>query len=108
MTHTLPSVPTSVPTAAPILARLLNRSVRRPALGVLSALACSAALAQPVGPSTPATLPTSTAARTLQAVVVAQGLENPWGLAFLPDGRFLVTERPGRMRLVQADGRLNP
>ena len=108
MTHTLPSAPTSVPTAAPILARILERPVHRSALGMLGALACSAALAQPVGPSTPATLPTSTAARTLQAAVVAQGLENPWGLAFLPDGRFLVTERPGRMRVVQADGRLNP
>ncbi|GAA0589686.1 PQQ-dependent sugar dehydrogenase [Caenispirillum bisanense] len=36
---------------------------------------------------------------------VAGGLENPWGLAFLPDGAMLVTERPGRLRLVR-DGRL--
>ncbi len=38
---------------------------------------------------------------------VARGLENPWSLAFLPDGRMLVTERPGRMRVVTADGTLS-
>lgn len=43
-----------------------------------------------------------------RAVTVTAGLEYPWGLAFLPDGRKLVTERPGRLRLVGADGRLDP
>lgn len=37
---------------------------------------------------------------------VADGLEHPWAVAFLPDGRFLVSERPGRLRVVEADGRL--
>jgi aldose sugar dehydrogenase len=37
----------------------------------------------------------------------ATGLERPWGGAFLPDGRLLVTERPGRMRLVGRDGRVS-
>ena len=40
-------------------------------------------------------------------VTVAEGLVNPWGLAFLPDGRMLVTEKPGRLRIVTADGKLS-
>jgi aldose sugar dehydrogenase len=38
---------------------------------------------------------------------VAEGLEHPWGLAFMPDGNMLVTERPGRLRLVAKDGTLS-
>ena len=47
-------------------------------------------------------------AQAPQAQTVASGLQHPWGLAFLPGGRFLVTERPGRLRVVDADGRLQP
>ena len=39
---------------------------------------------------------------------LTSGLEHPWSLAFLPDGGFLVTERPGRLRMIDADGRLRP
>jgi glucose/arabinose dehydrogenase len=45
-------------------------------------------------------------AQSLKPVAVAHGLQNPWGLAFLPDGRMLVTERPGRMRIVAPGGEL--
>lgn len=43
----------------------------------------------------------------IRVVEVARGLEVPWSLAFLGNGRMLVTERPGRMRIVSADGRLS-
>jgi glucose/arabinose dehydrogenase len=42
-----------------------------------------------------------------RVVVLVEGLEHPWGMAFLPDGDLLITERPGRLRLVR-DGALDP
>ena len=38
---------------------------------------------------------------------VARGLDHPWGLEFLPDGRMIVTERPGRLRLIGRDGKVS-
>jgi glucose/arabinose dehydrogenase len=49
----------------------------------------------------------ASSAGELVVETVASGLENPWGLAFLPDGRMLVTERPGRLRLIGTDGKLS-
>jgi aldose sugar dehydrogenase len=45
--------------------------------------------------------------QTFKIEVVTKGLETPWGLAFLPDGRLLVTERPGRLRIIE-NGKLLP
>jgi len=61
-----------------------------------------------VAPSlaTAQTFPSS--AGELKVESVARGLVHPWSLAFLPDGRMLVTERPGRMRIVASDGKLSP
>ncbi len=40
-----------------------------------------------------------------RVTTIVSGLEHPWGMAFLPDGRIMVTERPGRLRLIE-NGRL--
>jgi glucose/arabinose dehydrogenase len=44
----------------------------------------------------------------LKVETIVSGLSNPWSLAFLPDGRMLVTEKPGRLRIVTRDGKLSP
>ena len=73
--------------------RPLRRAPWRPALGLLLALAAAAAVA-------PAQ------AQATRAEPVVRGLQDAWALAFLPDGRRLVTEKGGALRVVAADGRL--
>jgi len=72
-------------------------------LRTLSLALCIAAIA----PFTSAkALTVKTEAGNIQVKTIAEGLENVWGMAFLPDGSMLVTERPGRMRIVSADGKV--
>ena len=62
-------------------------------------------IASAQAPRSPTPAPVDAA---VTATPVATGLEHPWGLAMLPDGRMLVTERPGRLRMVDKDGKLSP
>lgn len=80
--------------------RLLSSS-RIPLIAALALFPAIAAAAAPRSP-TPASIDAP-----IRVTTVAKGLEHPWGLAFLPDKRMLVTERPGRLRIVSQDGRLS-
>lgn len=79
------------------MCRLFNPKVAQAAAVALMLAACGSAV--PTGPSM--------AAANIKAETVAEGLEQPWGLAFLPDGRMLVTEKAGRLRVVAKDGTLS-
>jgi glucose/arabinose dehydrogenase len=93
--------------------------------GIALTAACAAGLRAQNSPATPAltppaatpfapsiplgngpwTLPTEKG--PVQVSVVTKGLDHPWAMAFLPDGGILVTERPGRLRVIR-DGKLDP
>jgi glucose/arabinose dehydrogenase len=67
-------------------------------------MAAILAHAQAQAPRSPTPAPMDGA---LRAETIVKGLEHPWALAFLPDRRMLVTERPGRLRIVERDGRVS-
>jgi aldose sugar dehydrogenase len=66
-----------------------------------------AAAAKPAPAQPPAARALSSALGNIQVSVLAQGLDHPWGLALLPEGGFLVTERSGQLRRVGADGAIS-
>ena len=72
----------------------------------LNACAQSQAPAQPVASAEPARAMASQAG-TLRVRPIASGLEHPWAVAVLPEGGFLVTERPGRLRRIGSDGKVS-
>jgi aldose sugar dehydrogenase len=67
---------------------------------LLSILAAAMLAAAPAG-AQPQVVETETGG--IQVEIVVDGLTNPWAMAFLPDGRILVTERPGSLRIVDSD-----
>jgi glucose/arabinose dehydrogenase len=73
--------------------------------GLLSAICCVLACSPPDTPQAQAQSAGSEGAYRLE--LVATGLEVPWSIAFAPDGRVFVTERPGRVRVIEG-GKLNP
>ncbi len=76
----------------------------QPLVAALVIIGC-VAFANLAAPASAQTIQTDE--QTVTVATVAGGLEHPWGLAFLPDGSMLVTERSGRVRLVAPDGTLS-
>src|SRR5262249_27385839 len=81
-----------------------SREIHMRVLAVGLVLALTAITA--ATPGAAQTFPSS--AGNLKVETVVSGLVHPWALAFLPDGRMLVTERPGRLRVITRDGKLSP
>jgi aldose sugar dehydrogenase len=74
------------------------------AIVLLLSAHCAPARVQAQAPASPQPDPVQA---PVDVETVARGLEHPWGIVHLPDGRMLVTERPGRLRLVSKEGRLS-
>jgi glucose/arabinose dehydrogenase len=76
-------------------------------IGLFTLSACSAPQANGQDGGAPRSPSPQAVAGPFRVETVARGLEHPWAFAFLPDGRIMVTERPGRVRLVEKSGKLS-
>ncbi len=70
----------------------------------LSALLCAVAACEAHAAQTNAPAAATT---QVEVAVVASGLDHPWGMQFLADGRVLVTERPGTLRIISREGKIS-
>ena len=89
---------------------MLDQTARTPILWISAALvtATLVLISLVIATATRSeTQPFPSSAGALDVETVASGLDHPWALAFLPDGQLLVTERPGRMRIIAANGKLS-
>jgi len=79
--------------------------VRRVVTGIVIAASCSVASAIAGAADAPAV---RSEKHEFRIVTLVEGLGHPWCLAFLPDGRILLTERPGRLRIIEKNFKLDP
>lgn len=87
------------------LSKLMPKTLKLSTLNLaLCLIACSPAIYTETASA--ATISVKTETGNIQVKTIAQGLENVWGMAFLPDGSMLVTERAGRMRIVSTAGKV--
>ena len=82
-----------------------HRTVGLASLALLGVACAALSASPPAGPAPRSPTPDAVPFPG-RVTVVTDGLEHPWGLAFLPDGTMLVTERPGRLRASARTGRL--
>ncbi len=103
--HPVRSPPGSFPPPDATVVLSLRPLVPSLLLAVTPALNLACASGAPTPPAVMA--PVEVVEERPQITTVVEGLEHPWGMAWLPGGEILITGRPGRLRIVR-DGRLDP